>query len=115
MTIEDLLTEVTDSKLSHLKGFDKTDCRLKSLAEYLNKKYSPDLIWDPVLIAGKLFELEETANIMITKELIDKSVENFQNSNPPYQKQLEYFIISVKHIDDDDEFNSDLLTFYELE
>ncbi len=114
MSLDELITLIVTPKIKHLIGFDKTDKRLLELADYLNTRYSPDLPWPKVLIAGKLFELEKKSETEITKSLIDKSIENFNKSNPPYQKDLEYFIISIKQIDGVEEYNSDLLAFSEL-
>lgn len=111
MTLDELYDRYITPKLAKVNHFDPADKRLNELANYLNEKYQPDIMWGQKLIAGKLCELEELTNVTITREMIDKSLENYFNSNIPYKKDLEYFIVSRKTLDDVEEFSSDLLTF----
>lgn len=114
MTIDELFDKYITPKLKNVKNFDPADKRLNELANYLNEQYQPDLMWGTKLIAGKLCELEELTGVTVTKELIDDSIHNYFKSHIPYQKDLEYFIISRKTIDDVEEFSSDLLTFSQM-
>lgn len=114
MNFASLIKKQTEAKLQHLEGFDKDNKYLKKLAKYLNKLYCPDQIWDPVLIAGKLYELQQQTGVEITPNLIELSVKNHKEAEIPFRKDLEHFIISFKTIDDIQEFSSDLLTFSNL-
>ena len=114
MNFASLIKKQTEAKLKHLDGFDKDNKHLKKLAKYLNKLYCPDQIWDPTLIAGKLYELQQQTGIEITFDLIKSSVKNYKDAQIPFRKDLEHFIISFKTVDDVQEFNSDLLTFSSL-
>lgn len=114
MTLSELFDKYISTKLQHVQYFNPNDTRLNQLADYLNEQYQPDIPWGTKLIAGKLCELEEVSHVTITKELIDNSLANYFASQIPYQKDLEYFIISWKTIENVEEFNSDLLTFSEM-